>query len=49
MPAHCVLVSANLHAPLFNALDALTEQGISVLGLSSTTSQVLMLLLPTHL
>ena len=31
-PAHCVLVSANLDAPIVqNALDTLTEQGISVL------------------
>ena len=34
IPAHCVLVSANLHAPAVqNALDALMEQGISVLWL----------------
>lgn len=33
-PAHCVLVSANLHAPAVQeALDILTEQGISILWL----------------
>ena len=33
-PAHCVLVSANLHAPAVqNALDTLTEQGVAVLWL----------------
>ena len=33
-PAHCVLVSANLHASAVqNALDTLTEQGVSVLWL----------------